>query len=133
MFVVLSQAWRDQAVAYRLGGDYRIQGRKWTNEDIRQWQQAPSTDMAVPEHANNIGWEVDFGCDWKLLEGLTWSSTFAIWKPGNWWAHAFPNTANMYRQTSGQAITANQPTAIFDLGREIDPLFAVETRINISF
>ena len=33
-FVVFSKAWRDQASAYTLGGDYRIGGRPFTNNDI---------------------------------------------------------------------------------------------------
>lgn len=133
LFVVCSQAWRDQAGAYRLGGDWKYQGRKWTNDDIRRSQNGEYRGQAVPESARDIGWEVDFGHDWKLLEGLTWGSTFAIWKPGNWWAHAFPNTAYMYRQTRGTALTANETNAIFNIGRDIDPLLSVETRLNISF
>ena len=97
-FVVFSKAWRDQASAYTLGGDYRIGGRPFTNDDIAAAQgiagspniAAGHTRVAVPESANDIGWELDFGHDWKILEGLTWSTTFALWKPGNWWAHAFP-------------------------------------------
>lgn len=135
IFAVLSHAWRDQASAYRLGGDYRIGGRIWTNDDIRRSQNGENRGMAVPEHANNIGWEVNFGHSWKLLEGLTWNATFAIWRPGEWWAHAFPNTANIYRQLNGAAIpaTGDEFIAIFDTGRNIAPLFAGETTLNISF
>ena len=97
--------------------------------------------MAVPESANDIGWELDFGHDWKILEGLTWSTTFALWKPGNWWAHAFPNTAYIYRTTNGLSIPASSDTApnnqgtnaVYNIGRDIDPLFAAETKLLINF
>lgn len=133
LFVVYSYAWRDQAVAYRLGGDWRYQAQRWTNDDIRLSQNGTYRGQAVPESAGDIGWEVDFGHDWKLLEGLTWGATFAIWKPGNWWSYAYPNTAYMYRQTAGAALTANETNATFNLGREIAPLFSAETRLNINF
>ncbi|MFH0959561.1 MAG: hypothetical protein V1897_12735 [Pseudomonadota bacterium] len=134
-FVVFSQAWRDQPSSYRLGGDYAIQGRIWTNDDILNWQLNGGTQQAVPGSATDIGWELDFGHDWKLLEGLTWSTTFAIWKPGNWWAYAYPNTANIYRALNSATVigNANQAIATFNLGRDIDPLFAAETKLLISF
>jgi hypothetical protein len=134
-FVVFSQAWRDQPSSYRLGGDYAIRGQIWDNDDILAWQAAPSTRQAVPHSARDIGWELDFGHDWKLLEGLTWSTTFALWKPGNWWAYAYPNTANIYRALNGGAVigNTNQARATFNLGRDIDPLFAAETKLLINF
>jgi hypothetical protein len=69
------------------------------------------------------------------LEGLTWNSTFAYWKPGNWWAYAFPNTANIYRALGGATVigNTNQAIATYNLGRDIDPLFAVETNLLINF
>jgi hypothetical protein len=148
-FVVFSKAWRDQAGAYTLGGDFRVGGRPFTNDDIAAAKgfgpnsAAGDTRVAVPESANDIGWELDLGYDWKILEGLTWSTTFAYWKPGNWWAHAFPNTAFIYRQLNGGPIPANgtnqivpnnQGTnAVAFIGRDIDPLFAAETRLLINF
>ena len=135
-FVVFSQAWRDQPSSYRLGGDYAIQAQIWTNNDILNAQNGiANTGQAVPGSARDIGWELDFGHDWKLLEGLTWSTTFAVWKPGNWWAYAYPNTANIYRATGGATVigNVNQARATYNLGRDIDPLFAAETKLLINF
>jgi hypothetical protein len=146
-FVLFSKAWRDQASAYTLGGDYRVGGRPFTNNDIAAAKgmgpnaAAGHIRVAVPESANDIGWELDFGHDWKILEGLTWSTTFALWKPGNWWAHAFPNTAFIYRQLNGGSIPASTDTApnnqgtnaVYNIGRDIDPLFAAETKLLINF
>ena len=138
--LVYSRAWRDQPNAYRLGGDYRIRAQVWTNEDIRLSQLGTFRGQAVPDHARDIGWETDLGVDWKLLEGLTWSTTFAYWKPGNWWSYAYPNSAYLYRLNPGGGASANpnntaagETNATWNLGREIDPLFSVETKLVVNF
>jgi len=131
--LVYSRAWRDQPNAYRLGGDYQIRAQAWTNEDIWQSQRGTFRGQAVPDHARDIGWETDLGVDWKLLEGLTWSTTFAYWKPGNWWSYAYPNTAHLYRIGTVPNNNTNEADATFGLGREIDGLFSVETKLLINF
>jgi hypothetical protein len=141
--LVYSRAWRDQPNAYRLGGDYRIRASAFTNDDIRTAQginpdpQARYPGHAVPDHARDIGWEADLGVDWKLLEGLTWSTTFAYWKPGNWWSYAYPNTAHLYYIGTAPNNNTNdadgEARATFGLGREIDGLFSVETKLLINF
>jgi hypothetical protein len=140
MRLIYSQAWRDQPNAYRMGGDYRIGAQTWSNEDIRLSQLGTFRGQAVPDSARDIGWECDLGFDWKLLENFTWSATFAYWKPGNWWGYALPNTANIYRTLNGGAATGNpnntpagEALATFNLGRDIDPLFAAETTLLIKF
>lgn len=137
---VLSKAWRDQPNAYRFGGDYQIGARHWTNDDIWNWQQGPARfGHAVPDHAREIGWELDLGLDWNLLENFTWRTTMAYWKPGNWWAYAFPNTAHIYRALGGVAATDNpnnatgEARATFNPDRAIDPLIAIETTLVIKF
>ncbi len=134
--LVYAQAWRDQPNAYWLGGDWAYQGRIWTNADTLA-AQGGAIGQQVPDSARDIGWEVDFGISWKLLEGLTSNTTFAYWKPGNWWSYAYPNTANIYKNNRGAPIVtqtaANIPMATFNLGRDIDPLFAIETNILINF
>lgn len=138
--LIYSQAWRDQPNAYRLGGDYQIGAQRWHNEDIRLAQLGNFRGHSVPDSARDIGWEADLGFDWKLLENLVWSGTFAYWKPGNWWGYALPNTAQIYRATNGAAATANpnntaagEALATFNVGRDIDPLFAAETSLRIHF
>ncbi len=138
--LVYSRAWRDQPNAYRLGGDYRIRAQVWTNEDIRLSQLGTFRGQAVPDHARDIGWETDLGVDWKLLEGLTWSTTFAYWKPGNWWSYAYPNTAYLYRLNPAGGANANpnntpagEANATWNLGRDINGLFSVETKLLINF
>jgi hypothetical protein len=78
------------------------------------------------------------GFGWKLLEHVTWEHSFAIWKPGSWWAFAYPNTAAIYR---AGAVPNNHPNntaagealASVDAGRSIDPLFLWEGRLVIDF
>ncbi len=36
-----------------------------------------------------IGWEMNFGLDWKLLEGLTFKGRGSYWQPGNYFKEAF--------------------------------------------
>jgi len=135
--LVYSRAWRDQPGAYRLGGDYRIRAQVWANEDIRLSQEGGFRGQAVPDSARDIGWETDLGVDWKLLEGLTWSTTFAYWQPGNWWSYAYPNTAHLYRigvvPNNNPNTAAGEANATWNLGREIDGLFSVETKLLVNF
>ena len=81
--------------------------------------------------------ELDLGLDWKLLENLTLSSTFALWQPGNWWSYAYPNTAALYRAmgrpNANTENAAGEALAVIGADRSIDPLFAVETRLLVAF
>ena len=36
-----------------------------------------------------IGWEVNAGLDWKLLEGVTVTTRYAFWQPGHWFDYAY--------------------------------------------
>jgi hypothetical protein len=133
LYVLFSYAWRDQPNAWTLGGDYRLGLRRFDNDDLLNLHTGASSRTPVPDHARGIGWEVDFGVDWKLLEHLIWSAEFAYWKPGNWWAYAYPNTAAIYRNNGLAAIVANQAWATIGAGRDIDPLLSMETRLSVAF
>jgi hypothetical protein len=137
LFAVYAYAWRDQPNAYRLGGNYRLGAQIWTNEDIRLSQLRTFRGHAVPDSAREIGWEVDLGFNWKLLENLTWDTTLAYWQPGSWWAYAYPNTAELYRlnivPTGNPNSAAGEIAATQQLGRDINALFAVESRLLITF
>jgi hypothetical protein len=128
IFGVYAYAWRDQPNAYRLGGDYKIGARAWTNDD-----SIAGVGHVVPDSAREIGWEVDFGANWKLLENLTWNTTFAYWQPGTWWSYAYPNTAYLYSIGVTPTSNTSEANAIFGAGRKIDPLMALETTLLIQF
>jgi hypothetical protein len=135
--VVYAYAWRDQPTAYRLGGNYRVGAQAWTNEDIRLAQLGTFRGHAVPDSAREIGWEVDLGINWKLLENLSWDTTLAYWKPGPWWSFAYPNTAHLYVvnivPNANPNTAAGEAAATFGIGREINALFSAETRLMVSF
>lgn len=131
---LFSYAWRDQPNAWKWGGDGRIGVEAFTNDDLIAAQAGDTTRIPVPDHAREIGWEVDLGCSWRLLENFTWNTTVAYWQPGNWWGYAMPNTAAIYRANGGAAIVADDYlNARVNPGREIDPFVAVETNLVIDF
>ncbi len=141
VWVLFSNAWRDQANAYRLGGDYVSGIRPFTNDDILTAQTGGFSGRAIPNDKRYIGCEVDAGVSWKLLENLCWNTTLAFWLPGAWWGAAFPDTAFLYRVLGGAALptpeAANNPAgeanATSNISRNISPLGAVETSLLVSF
>jgi hypothetical protein len=36
-----------------------------------------------------LGWEMNFGVDWKLLEGMSTFVRYAYWQPGDWFTRAY--------------------------------------------
>jgi len=139
--IVYSRAWRDQTNAFVLGGDYSHTVAAFTNNTIARQQGLAGFDppvpglRAVPDHANEVGWEVDLGFDWKLLENFTLRHVFAFWKPGNWWSYAYPNTVAIYRRNGGTVPQAPTDSvgALTDAGRDINPLFAFQTEFRTEF
>ncbi len=142
VYGLYSYSWRDHPNAFRLGGDYLCSAQTFSNDDVFNSQKGAFVGHAVPDSARDIGWEVDAGVSWQLLSNFTCNTTLAFWQPGTWWSYAYPNTANVYIATGGQPAhlntvratnAANEAMATFDLGRRIDPLFAVEEKISIKF
>jgi hypothetical protein len=137
VYGVFSTAWRDQPNAFRLGGNLLHTQHRFDNNDILEAQLGVGDPFvfAVPDHARDIGWEVDLGVNWKLIENLTWNGILAIWQPGNWWSYAYPNTAAIWRATPpGAPLIENDFfLATANLGRDIDPLIGFETTLEIFF
>ncbi len=51
----------------------------------------PSTDVPTPNvPVTDLGWELDAGFHWKILEGVTWKTLFACWQPGAWFRVGVP-------------------------------------------
>jgi len=80
---------------------------------------------SVPD--TNLGWEVDFGVDWKLLENFTLYTTFGYWRPGKWF-----NFACVDKAVPGWA-TAVAPTWGISPDRAIDPVWALEMKVAAEF
>lgn len=81
---------------------------------------------SIPD--NDLGWEINLGCDWNLLDSWTVSTLFGYWKPGRWF-----NYACIDRSVPGW----NDPSAGNNWGvnpnRKIDPVFAVDVAMSVSF
>lgn len=51
---------------------------------------APTTTATFGYPSNGfIGWEVNAGADWKLLEGMTSCIRYSYWQPGDWFKEAY--------------------------------------------
>ncbi len=77
---------------------------------------------------NNLGWEVDAGFDWKLLEGLLVNATFGYWQPGKWFNHACISKTNPGWNTPGVGNSFGTQA-----DRNIDPIFGMELKITGEF
>lgn len=93
--------------------------------------QAPA-QVAPNIPDSNLGWEVDAGFDWRLLEGLTLRTTVAYWEPGQWFSYAAmskanPNWRNDNAGLSGGALWGTVP------GRTIDAIYGVDFRVEGEF
>jgi len=84
----------------------------------------------------NLGWEIDGGVDWKLLEGLTVNATVAYWAPGKWfnWACRDKNIANWGTNAPTGTWTVNDPALAFvNPNRTIDPVWGLELKVQGDF
>ncbi|MGB6066783.1 MAG: hypothetical protein WBG50_18415 [Desulfomonilaceae bacterium] len=85
----------------------------------------------------NLGWEIDAGFDWKLLEGFTVNFSSAYWQPGQWfsWACVDKAVANWAQASIVTAGFGNMNPAAWGVNpnRQIDPIFGIELRVVGSF
>jgi hypothetical protein len=81
---------------------------------------------SIPD--SNLGYELDWGFSWKLLEGYVLQSTFGIWQPGKWFSYACVDRSNPGWKNPGPGnnfgITPN---------RSIDPVFGMEILLMAEF
>ncbi|MEW6533684.1 MAG: hypothetical protein AB1473_22840 [Thermodesulfobacteriota bacterium] len=77
--------------------------------------RGPTAVPSIPD--SNLGWEADFGVDWRLLEGFRVSGLFAYWDPGKWFNYACVDLGvpNWNVPTAGNNWGVNP-------GRKIDPV-----------
>ena len=59
--------------------------------DAQAWKAAVTGNANLNPYVddNLIGWEVQGGLDWKILEGMTWNVSYAYWQPGSWFNQAY--------------------------------------------
>jgi hypothetical protein len=80
----------------------------------------------IPDRA--LGWEVDAGVDWQLLEGFTFGFLAAYWQPGKWFSYACID----------RSVPAwNVPAVGNNFGtrpdKKIDPIFGGQVLMTLSF
>jgi opacity protein-like surface antigen len=91
----------------------------------------PTGTFATPSPAipdNSLGWEVDAGLNWNLLENWMLDVTAGYWQPGKWF-----NYACISKAVPGWDV----PTAANNFGvspdRSIGPVVAFVTRLTVGF
>ena len=109
----------------------------WTPFKVGGVLMSPSGSVAGPYVAETspnvldtpLGYEVDLGLDWKLLENWELSLLVGRWQPGSWFSYACKD-----RSVSGwnqQATSSNSfgtsPT------KTIDPVWATRVAVSINF
>jgi hypothetical protein len=81
---------------------------------------------AIPDP--HLGYEINCGVNWDLLESYNLAVTFAYWKPGGWFRFACIDRSNPGWKT---------PNASNNFGvrpdRVIDPIFALDVKLKVSF
>jgi hypothetical protein len=83
----------------------------------------------IPDNA--LGYEIDAGFDWKLLEGLTARCTFGYWVPGKWFSYACvdKNIAGWYAPATGTWANNFHTSP----GKSIDPVWGSEFKLEGTF
>jgi hypothetical protein len=79
----------------------------------------------IPE--NELGYEVDTGFEWKLLEGWSANVVVGYWQPGKWFNYACIDRSVVDWNLSGAANFGTRP------GRTIDPVMGGEFSFNFQF
>lgn len=92
-----------------------------------------STINAVTPNAptipdNNLGWEIDAGLDWQLLDKWTLKFIAAYWHPGKWFNYACIDKAvpNWDIPSSGNRYGINPD-------RAIDPILGMKVKLIVEF
>jgi hypothetical protein len=81
---------------------------------------------AIPD--SNLGYEIDSGFNWQLLENYRLSCTFGVWQPGRWF-----NFACADRSNPGWKTPAPENNWGINPTRTIDPVYGMELILSGEF
>jgi hypothetical protein len=81
---------------------------------------------AIPD--NGLGWECDFGLNWKFLEGYAMDARFGYWQPGKWF-----NFACVDRSNPGWKNPLPSNRFGINPDRAIDPIFGMQIVVAGQF
>jgi hypothetical protein len=76
---------------------------------------------------NELGYEIDAGFEWKLLEGWTTSVVVGYWQPGKWFGYACIDRSVPNWNLPGAANCGTRPD------RTIDPVVGGEVSFSFTF
>lgn len=87
---------------------------------------------AIPDNA--LGYEIDWGCDWQLLEGYTISAAFGYWVPGKWFSYAcVDRSIPGWDQIPGAGPYVTGGSWGVNPNRTIDPVFGMDFQLRVEF
>ncbi|MEW6347675.1 MAG: hypothetical protein AB1646_01315 [Thermodesulfobacteriota bacterium] len=91
----------------------------------------PTRNFSVPVPAipdDDLGWEVNLGVDWAILDGVLLRLGAAYWQPGQWFRYAHIDRSignwNFFSAASNWGVNPN---------RKIDPVTAVNASWTVLF
>lgn len=127
--VFSSFCWADRASGHGYGWGFMRPAPSGSSVQFQNLStiNAARTDVpSIPD--NNLGWEIDAGIDWQLLDKWTVKMTAGYWQPGRWFNYAcidktVPNWDNP------------APSNRFGVNpnREIDPVIAIKMLLIVEF
>jgi hypothetical protein len=87
---------------------------------------------AIPDNA--LGYEIDGGFDWQLLEGYTLSAAFGYWVPGKWFSYACVDRRVVgWDNAPGAGPYVTGGSWGVTPGRTIDPVFGMDLQVKVEF
>ncbi len=121
--------WADRAAPHGYGWGFM---RPPATGSMVQFLKLSTINAATPDAPsipdNNLGWEIDTGLDWQLLDKWTMKITAGYWQPGRWF-----NFACIDKTVPNWDL----PSALNRFGinpdRNIDPIIAIKLLLTVEW
>lgn len=104
--------------------DYNQQNPSYSG-NVRVNFDANPTSPSIPD--TSLGYEVDLGLAWKLLENWKVEAVVCRWQPGKWFSYACIDKSTTWRTPTSSNNFGTNP------GRTIDAIMAVRVDLTSSF
>ncbi len=150
-----SHGWGWGALTPAQGGDVVLLGRSTANGNYvpafnNFYQPDGAVGLASPNIPDNsLGWEIDAGMDWKLLEGFHMSLRGAYWNVGNWFKFACVDRSVAGSVTGAAALQAVNGITLLrpnfadgvaigsqwgvNPSKSIDPIWGIQGSLAVDF
>lgn len=123
-----SFSWADRASPHGYGWGFIRPASTGSFVEFRNLSTINAVNTNAPSIPDNsLGWEIDVGIDWKLLEG--WNAKFSAgyWQPGKWF-----NYACIDKTVPNWDTLTTYPFGI-NPNRVIDPIIATKLLLTVEF